>query len=230
MKKIAILAFALVVVLPGCGHRKDQSVETRRNRVERYVDVTANVTEMDDFGDDSEISEFNFDDFSRDEDDEEEDFDLNDLPSDDELNLDMMEEMPEDAEYSWIDAQSDDEFKKMYFSFNHYGIREDQKAALAYDVDQVKQLLSESGSTAQPTVVIEGHACQEGSPAYNLALSEKRAKLVADLFVEAGVDKNAIKVVGRGQECPALVNGKVVNGSRADRWPNRRVEVRVIYT
>ena len=131
---------------------------------------------------------------------------------------------------SWIDAQTDDEFKKLYFSFNHYGIRADQKESLTYDIEQVKQLIAEAGTTAQPTVVIEGHACQEGTPAYNLALSEKRAKIVADLFVAAGVDRSAIKVVGRGQECPVVINGKAVNGSREDRAPNRRVEVRVIYT
>ena len=79
-------------------------------------------------------------------------------------------------------------------------------------------------------MVIEGHACQEGTPAYNVALSEKRAKIVADHFVAAGVPSSSIKVVGRGQECPAVINGKTVNGSREDRAPNRRVEVRVIYT
>ena len=38
MKKIVILALALVVVLPGCGRCKrknDQSIETRKNRIER---------------------------------------------------------------------------------------------------------------------------------------------------------------------------------------------------
>ena len=61
-------------------------------------------------------------------------------------------------------------------------------------------------------------------------MSERRAKAVADLFVAAGVDRSVIKVVGRGQECPMIINGKVVNGNREEREPNRRVEVRVIYT
>jgi len=50
------------------------------------------------------------------------------------------------------------------------------------------------------------------------------------MFVAAGIDRNVIKVIGRGQECPVMVKGKAVNGSREDRAPNRRVEVRVIYT
>ena len=53
---------------------------------------------------------------------------------------------------------------------------------------------------------------------------------MADVFVAAGVDRSAIKIVGRGQECPAMINGKAINGSREQRAPNRRVEVRVIYT
>ena len=133
-----------------------------------------------------------------------------------------MSSQAKNEDYSWIDAQADDEFRKLYFSFNHYGIRADQKAALHYDIEQVKQLIAEAGDA---TVVIEGHACQEGAPAYNLALSERRAKAVADLFVAAGVQRTTIKVVGRGQECP-VISGR----SREDRAPNRRVEVRVIYT
>ncbi len=159
--------------------------------------------------------------------DEDEDLPMHEEDEDEDEDLMTIEE---NEEFSWIDAQTDDEFKKLYFSFNHYGVRADQKESLSYDIDQVKQLVAEAGRAAQPTVVIEGHACQEGTPAYNLALSEKRAKVVADLFVAAGVDRSAIKVVGRGQECPVLINGKVVNGSREHRAPNRRVEVRVIYT
>jgi outer membrane protein OmpA-like peptidoglycan-associated protein len=147
-----------------------------------------------------------------------------DEDDEDEIDLeDILGDMDEDEEYSWIDAQTDDEFRKLYFSFNHYGVREDQKASLNYDIEQVRQLVVEAGE-AQPTVVIEGHTCQEGDRAYNLALSEKRAKTVADLFVAAGIDRSAIKVVGRGQECP-LTEGK----TRQERNPNRRVEVRVLY-
>src|SRR5438445_5041179 len=175
------------------------------------------VDYLADFGDeDEEVT---------DEDEEDDEYDIDT----DESDLEGTDE-DEATAFNWIDAQTDDEFKKLYFSFNHYGIRADQQGAVSYDIEQVKQLIAESDSLAQPTIVIEGHACQEGTPAYNLALSEKRAKNVADLFVAAGVDRGAIKVVGRGQECPTEINGKTVNGSREDRAPNRRVEVRVIYT
>lgn len=246
MKKMSLLALALVVVLPGCRDKKKETTQTvRKSTVKTYAQTPDDdeIIEVTSSSDDD-----NDDNDDNDDDDVLEDIDFSDLDlkeinfedmSDEELDryLTGLEDEAEEAEdmsnddqaFNWVDAQLDDEFKKLYFSFNHYGIREDQKQALAYDIEQVKQLLADTQED-KPTVIIEGHACQEGTPAYNLALSEKRAKNVADLFVAQGIDKAAIKVVGRGQECPTVKNGKVVNGSREDRAPNRRVEVRVIYT
>lgn len=231
MKKMSLLVLALIVVLPGCCKKNKPTQSTRRSSIQKYADIPNDKDivaidsddldldiDLDDLGDldidDLDLDDLDFDDL----DDELESYLKTPEDEGDILEIDEIDE-----EYSWIDAQTDDEFKKLYFSFNHYGIRPDQKEAVAYDIEQVKQLLSEGGNS-QPTVVLEGHACQEGSPVYNVALSEKRAKNVADLFVAAGIDRNLIKVVGRGQECP------LVNGSREERAPNRRVEVRVIYT
>ena len=219
MKKMSLLVLALVVALPGCGNKQKQesSRPSKRTNIEKYMDIDGEIEDLDDedLDDMDELTEEDIASFTFPEDEEMEE---------DEISLeDLLGDMEEDGEYSWIDAQSDDEFRKLYFSFNHYGVREDQKAALNYDIEQVRQLVAEAGDGA--TVVIEGHTCQEGSPLYNLALSEKRAKTVADLFVAAGIDRTAIKVVGRGQECPAT-SGR----TREDRAPNRRVEVRVLYT
>jgi outer membrane protein OmpA-like peptidoglycan-associated protein len=232
MKKMSLLVLALAIVaLPGCCGRKKESCaqSARSNTVEKYMETDGEVDELD-LDDLSDIDDLDDEDLDIDallRDLEEED--ATDMLDDEDL-ADLLDEYSDESQaFSWIDEQSDDELRKLYFSFNHYGIRPDQKDALAYDIEQVKQLVADAG-TAQPAVVIEGHACQEGTPSYNIGLSEKRAKGVADLFVAAGVDKNLIKVIGRGQECPVAVNGKVVNGSREDRAPNRRVEVRVIYT
>jgi outer membrane protein OmpA-like peptidoglycan-associated protein len=222
MKKLSLLALVLIVGLPGCGKKQESARSVKKNTIEKYMDMPAEdelvEVDMSEVGDDEDDMKI-YDVFNDlDADDEEED--------DVDLDEDAMDIEATDETFNWIDAQTDDEFKKLYFSFNHYGIRADQTEAVSYDIEQVKQLIAESDSSAQPTIVIEGHACQEGTPAYNLALSEKRAKNVADLFVAAGIDRSAIKVVGRGQECPATV----ANGSREERAPNRRVEVRVIYT
>lgn len=233
---LVVLTLALVV-LPSCRDKKKESTtqSTKRTTSSRYVQTNmdaddAQVEELDDMDDLDDLSDIELDD---------EDLDIDALLKeieDSEGAEDMEEEeMPADeyseegSEFAWIDEQADDELRKIYFSFNHYGIKADQKDALAYDIEQVKQLVAQAGST-QPVIVIEGHACQEGARSYNVGLSEKRAKVVADLFVAAGIDKEVIKVIGRGQECPQMVDGKVLNGSREDRAPNRRVEVRVIYT
>ena len=238
MKKMSLLVFALVVVLPGCCGKKKEAAQSDRRNDRRCIKTNVedgNVYQLPS-GDDEDSE-------NDDEDEKIEDIDLNDDDfGDDEFDLFVKEnsmldeddvadaaEATEEEAFNWIDAQTDDEFKKLYFSFNHYGIRADQKEAIEYDIEQVRQLVAEAGSS-QPTVVVEGHTDQEGSPVYNIGLSEKRATSVADLFVAAGIDRSLIKVIGRGQECPVVINGKVVNGSRDDRAPNRRVEVRVIYT
>lgn len=225
MKKMSLLVLALVVALPGCGNKQKQesSRPSKKTNVEKYMQVDGDIEDLDDedLDDMDELTEEDIASFEFPEDEEEEN-----MEEADDLDLeDIMADTEENEEYSWIDAQSDEDFRKLYFTFNHYGIREDQKASLNYDIEQVKQLLAEAGNEAQPTVVIEGHTCQEGAPSYNLALSEKRAKAVADLFVAAGVDRTAIKVVGRGQEYP-ITDGR----TRQERNPNRRVEVRVLYT
>jgi outer membrane protein OmpA-like peptidoglycan-associated protein len=230
MKKVSLLAIALIVGLPGCGNKQNKVQETNKKaRVEKHVDMFSSVEMADVFepdyldedGDDLRTF-FDFD-------EEAEEF----IPAEEGdlyRNFDIEGDLSDTQDYAWVDAQADDELKTLYFAFNHYGINEDQKKVVEHDIEQLKSLLADSDIDAQPVVVVEGHACQEGSPAYNLALSEKRAKNVADLLVAAGIDKDTIKVVGRGQEVPAVINGKVVDGSREDRAPNRRVELRVIYT
>jgi outer membrane protein OmpA-like peptidoglycan-associated protein len=231
MKKISLLALVLVVGLPGCGPKQEKAQSVKRNNIEKYAEMPDEdeveeiiaTTDEDDAGDEVDLSL---------DEEEDEDFDVDNLFGDEDEEVseeDMDEEEIDEEAFNWIDVQADDEFKKLYFTFNHYGIKADQKEALNHNIDQVKQLIAESGST-QLTLLVEGHACQEGAPAYNVGLSEKRAKSVADLFVAAGVNRNLIKVVGRGQEYPETINGKIVNGSREDRALNRRVEIRVIYT
>ena len=246
MKKISFLALMLVAVLPGCcGKRKAESYQSSRNDTARSNTVAQYAQMAND--NDIEMANAGSDEFG-----------LGDLdPADwtDEdwealLNEDMGEDMEEPVEeeeemelvmpedeysdetqvFNWVDAQADDEFQKIYFAFNSYNVKPTQDKVLLHNIEQVKQLLADVDSTGNPTIVIEGHACQEGSRDYNLPLSEKRAFEVAKLFKDAGIDESMITVVGRGQECPAVKDGKVVNGSRQDRWPNRRVEVRVIYT
>src|SRR5438477_7341882 len=187
MKKMSLLILVLaLVVLPGCFCRKNGcgSQSTRRTTVDKYVETNMDMADEDD------IEEIDLDDLDDSDDLEDEDMEdvdalLDDLEAGDDDIVFTDEELAEmfnddsdnDQAFNWVDEQADDELRKLYFSFNHYGIRADQKAALAYDIEQVKQLVAEAGTT-MPTIVFEGHADQEGTPSYNVGLSEKRAKTV----------------------------------------------------
>lgn len=70
------------------------------------------------------------------------------------------------------------------------------------------------------SVVLEGHADERGTPEYNLALGERRAKAVAQLLRTFGVSDSQIEVVSFGEESPA------VSGHTDSSWAkNRRVEL-----
>ena len=56
-------------------------------------------------------------------------------------------------------------------------------------------------------VVVVGHADTSGSAAYNVRLSERRAKAVADALVGLGVDAAKLAVDWRGETEPAVATG-----------------------
>lgn len=136
-------------------------------------------------------------------------------------------------QYAWINNSSkkDQTFETIYFDFDTHAVREDQKAIANNDAANAQLILTEARKNGiEPTIVIEGHACHSaGSAIYNVALSEERAKAVADWFKSQSVPEQNIKIVGRGFEVPAIIAGKAVEGDKQQQWPNRRVEVNVIY-
>lgn len=140
-------------------------------------------------------------------------------------------EQKNENEYAWEDDKNQ-KFKVVLFEFDKYSIRPDQEEAVNFDFAQIKKSLDLAQANGkQSEVIIEGHACHSaGSSVYNLALSEKRAKVLADRLEEQGINREFIKIVGRGQEVPAIVDGKAVTGDREQQAANRRDEVRVIYS
>jgi len=69
-------------------------------------------------------------------------------------------------------------------------------------------------------VVLEGHADERGSPEYNIALGEQRAKSVAKLMKLQGVTEAQIQIVSFGEEKPQTF------GHDDSAWQqNRRVEI-----
>jgi peptidoglycan-associated lipoprotein len=70
------------------------------------------------------------------------------------------------------------------------------------------------------SVVLEGHADERGSPEYNIALGEQRAKAVAKLMKLQGVADGQLQIVSFGEE-KAAVSGH----DESAYQQNRRVEL-----
>ena len=70
-------------------------------------------------------------------------------------------------------------------------------------------------------VAITGHADRSGSPAYNMRLSERRARLAAAELVGLGVPQDIMKIEWFGETQPRVPTADGVREAQ-----NRRVEVR----
>ncbi len=219
MKKwtLTILSLALALSLPSCGKKKSVKACDKKSACSVDTGIDLNSSK-----------EFSFDDY--DYTDQADDLDLEDETEIESSNafLAANAEDAEEKEFAWIDADNQ-ELKVVYFDFDKSSIREDQKAVIAQDLEKIKELVKDSEQAGiVATVVVEGHACHSaGTPSYNMALSEYRASIVGDIVTKElkkeGLTTAAVKVVGRGQEMP------VVEGSREEQAPNRRVELHIIH-
>lgn len=70
------------------------------------------------------------------------------------------------------------------------------------------------------TIQIIGHTDNTGSASYNQDLSERRARAVANVLLDAGVSGNRVAAFGRGEDQPVATN---LNPD--GRAQNRRVEI-----
>ncbi|MBF0209992.1 MAG: OmpA family protein [Desulfamplus sp.] len=70
----------------------------------------------------------------------------------------------------------------------------------------------------QTRIRVEGHTDSKGSDVYNQALSERRAKAVADALIQRGVDPARLEVIGFGESQPIS----------SDDATNRRVNIVII--
>lgn len=101
----------------------------------------------------------------------------------------------------------------IYFGYDQYEL--DDKTT-----EIVKFYAQEMMAMPSQKVVLKGHTDERGTPEYNLALGEKRAKKVAQALMLFGVAESRIDVVSFGEEQPA------VGDSNENAWQkNRRVEL-----
>jgi len=101
------------------------------------------------------------------------------------------------------------DLRDIRFEFDSYEIRGEDAQVLDQNADLMK---------ANPgwLILVEGHADQRGTPDYNLALSERRAKASMNYLVSRGVRANRISVMSYGKERP------LCNDASEDCWSKNR--------
>jgi OOP family OmpA-OmpF porin len=103
----------------------------------------------------------------------------------------------------------------VHFDFDKSTIRADARPVL----DEAIATLKQEGGIA---VIAEGYTDSVGTDAYNMKLSQRRAKAVRDYLVTGGISPRRITAEGFGETHP------VASNDTADgRAQNRRVELRV---
>lgn len=102
----------------------------------------------------------------------------------------------------------------IYFGYDQFSIDEESMQTLKHYANQMLD-------NPRLLLTLEGHTDERGSPSYNLALGEKRAKAAAEVMMLYGVNTDRITVISFGEEQPAEL------GHDESAWDkNRRVELR----
>ncbi len=112
--------------------------------------------------------------------------------------------------------------ENIYYDYNKWDIREDA----ARELDKVIAMLK-----ANPDLIVElgSHTDSRGNDAYNLSLSQKRARAAVDYILENG-GISTDRIVAKGYGETHLVN-RCRNGvrcSEAEHQENRRTELKII--
>jgi peptidoglycan-associated lipoprotein len=85
--------------------------------------------------------------------------------------------------------------RKIYFDYDRSDIHEQDMDIVYAHAEYLKQ-------NANRRVRLEGHTDEHGSREYNIALGERRARVVANAMMAQGVSPNQIATVSFGKEKP----------------------------
>lgn len=102
-----------------------------------------------------------------------------------------------------IEAQKRQELDRLraehivYFDFDMSSVSNDFSAVL----DAHAKFLN---GNSQTNVLVEGHADERGTPEYNIALGERRAKAVITYLENMGVSSSQLRMVSYGEEKPMI--------------------------
>jgi outer membrane protein OmpA-like peptidoglycan-associated protein len=85
--------------------------------------------------------------------------------------------------------------KPIFFNFDKYNLRKDQQVVL----DENIRILKDHPDLL---ILVGGHADHWGTNEYNMKLSERRARTVAEYMVKNGIDKKRIYIFAYGEAYP----------------------------
>jgi OOP family OmpA-OmpF porin len=100
---------------------------------------------------------------------------------------------------------------KLLFDFDSAELRPES-------ITELERLVKFMGDVPFATALVEGHTDSVGNDAYNLALSDRRAKSVFDYLTSRGVDPARLSSAGKGETAPIADNA-----TAEGRQENRRV-------
>src|SRR5690554_3841458 len=94
-----------------------------------------------------------------------------------------------DNEDDGRDAQPEEKYTlgTVYFEYDSAGLSDSARSVLAENVKWMKQ-------NKERSVTLEGHTDERGTPEYNLALGESRARQVKSYLKQLGVDENRLYI------------------------------------
>lgn len=92
-------------------------------------------------------------------------------------------------------ADASCQLQTVYFGFDEASIAQSERDRLDANASCVEQ-------NAGKSVYVEGHTDATGTDEYNIALSERRARAVADYLARLGVDPARLDIVPKGETQP----------------------------
>ncbi|MFC3093353.1 peptidoglycan-associated lipoprotein Pal [Alteromonas sediminis] len=113
------------------------------------------------------------------------------------VRVEAAQRMRQAEEQAQRELQALQNQQTVYFDFDRSSVKSDFFPVL----DKHAAFLVKNPNQA---VVIEGHCDSRGTPEYNIALGERRAKAVETYLLNAGVSSSQISVVSYGEEKPAV--------------------------
>jgi len=116
------------------------------------------------------------------------------------------------------ERRSTDYVKMTRITIAHFA--SDDATLRDFDRRSIEKLARDLIAMGYERITVEGHTDEDGTYAYNLTLSLKRAKIVRDTLIKNGIDPKKIDYAGFGNTMPITTN-ETKEGKQA----NRRVEI-----